>query len=212
MFDLKKIIKNIFVKSVRYFEYSISGQSEYKLIKEDFEVGETQLIKDNFTAGKLLKEIKGILSHNYSMQIEHPVVLEVVSDSGKVPFKWKEDGIGKYHSQMMIDEKYHMIYVMTGLVKYKFCAIIAHELMHAFLYEKKLFIQNQFFREAMARWIEYRILIFYGMKEQALKLLEIREPEKGGKLNKLLELEEKVGGKGLIPFLIEKKREYYSEL
>jgi len=212
MFDLKKIIKDIFVKSVRNFECYISGQSEYKFINADFDVEEDQLIKDNFTAKKLLKEIKKILSDHYSVQIEFPVVLEVVSDSRKVAFEWKEDGVGKYHSQIMMSEKYHMIYILAGLTKYKFCAIIAHELMHAFLYEKKLFIQNQFFREAMARWMEYHILIFYGMKDQALKLLEIKEPDRGGNLYKLIELDNQIGYKSLIPFLIEKQQEFYSEL
>ena len=206
MFGIKKLIKNLFINLVRQTEEFLSGQSGYKLIKKPFEIDPSQVIKDNVTANNLLKEIKQSLALKYAIEICCPVLLEVVADAKKnrVTFVWKEDGIGKYHSQMMIDQKYHMIYIVEGLSKYKFCAIIAHELMHAFLYEKNLFTQSQPFREAMARWIEYHILMSFNMKEQALRLLEIKAPERGGKLYKLLELEKKTGKNGLIPFLLEK--------
>lgn len=203
---IENFIKKPFIQFVRSLESFLSGQSDYKLIKKPFEVDSSQVIKDNVTANNLLKEIKYTLVSVYSIEINRPILLEVIADSkkSKVPFKWKENGIGKYHSQMMIDQKYHMLYILEGLSKYKFCAIVAHELMHAFLYEKKLFIHNQSFREAMARWIEYHTLMTFNMEEQALKLLEIKAPERGGNLYKLLELEKKIGKTGLVPFLLEK--------
>ncbi len=208
MVSIKIFFTDLFIKFTRYLEYLISGQSGYSITTaDDFSIKDGDNVDDNVIAVKLLKDIKKILQRKYSVYIKSPVVLEVVSNvrNTRVPFVWKENGIGKYHSQMMLDEKYHMIYVVSGLSKYKFCTIIAHELMHAFLYEQELFTENQHFREAMARWIEYHFLLLYGLKEQAQKLLDIKEMDRGGGLVKLLELEKKTGETGLIPYLIRKK-------
>jgi hypothetical protein len=101
----------------------------------------------------------------------------------------------------MIDGKYHLVYVLRGLRKERFKAILSHELAHAYLYETELFSSNKAFREGMARWVEYKILLQEGEKEEAQKLLKLKSWHYGKGIARILELEKKTGERELVSYL-----------
>jgi len=152
---------------------------------------------------KILDEVKIVLEDRFGIRVKRPIVLELVNE--KKPWLygiyWLAESLGKYKSHLMIDEKYHLIYVLRGLKKERFKAILSHELAHAYLYEAELFSNNRAFREGMARWIEYKILLQEGEKEEARKLLSIKSWLYGRGIAEILELEKKTGERELLPYL-----------
>ncbi len=203
--DILKIISGIFVVLGRSIEFFVSGQSDFNIIKSDFDIKKEQSIINDSAAKKLLAQIRKFIDTELYIKVKNPVVLELVRDPASCHVPFVKNGIGKYHSHRMFYEKYHMIYIVSGLTRDKFSSVIAHELMHAFLYENGVFIDNQPMREAAARWAEYSFLILAGSKKEASKLLSITRPEYGGELKKLLELEKKIGRKNIIRHIVSEK-------
>lgn len=204
-----KIIKNLFTKFVRACDYIISGRKEFSITTDGFDEDRYPFI-DNLNVGnKILKIINEYISDNYAIVVINPVVLEMVKTKEKdfLNFTWKEENLGKYHSQKMINEKYHMIYITSGLPINRFKSIVAHELMHAFLYEQKLFLDNQPSREAMARWIEYKILKDLHSQKDIKHIMKIRTLDHGSGFKEILKMEKRAGKKPLVRFLIENKQE-----
>lgn len=204
---MKDFIADTIVGFVRFWEKCLTGHSEYKLVLNDFDVMGKAVVTEGLVAKKLAERMKRRLSERFGITVTLPVVVELVdrSKTRSYVFEWSEANLGKYHSQLMIDENYHMVYVAKGLGRQRFNAIIAHELTHAFLSEQKLFAGKQYLREGLARWAEYRILQEEGLAPEAEKLLKIRSWKHGRALANMLELEKKAGKKGLVPFLLEKR-------
>lgn len=204
-----KIIKSIFTEFVRICDYLISGRKEFSITTDGFDEDKYPFINDINIGKKILKIVNEYISDRYAIVVINPVVLELVKSKEKdfFNFTWKEDNLGKYHSQKMINEKYHMIYIMSGLPIKRFKAIVAHELMHAFLYEQKLFVEDQASREAMARWIEYKVLKDLKSKKDVEHILKIKTLNHGSGFKKILKMEKRAGKKPLVRFLIENKDE-----
>ena len=204
-----KIIKKIFTEFVRICDYFISGRKEFSITTDGFDEDKYPFI-DNINIGKkILKIVNEYISDRYAIVVINPVVLEIVKSKEKDywNFTWKEENLGKYHSQKMINEKYHMIYIMSGLPIKRFKAIVAHELMHAFLYEQKLFVDDQASREAMARWIEYKVLKDLNSRKDVQHILKIKTLKHGSGFKEILKMEKRAGKKPLVRFLIENKDE-----
>ena len=204
-----KIIKNIFTTFVRACDYIISGRKEFSITTDGFDEDKYPFINNLNIGKKLLSITNEYISDRYSIVVINPVVLELVKSREKdfLNFTWKEENLGKYHSQKMINEKYHMIYIMSGLPIKRFKAIIAHELMHAFLYEQKIFTDDQPCREAMARWIEYKILKDLHSKKDIEHILKIKSLKHGSGFKEILKIKKKARKKPLVRFLIENKEE-----
>ena len=80
-------------------------------------------------------------------------------------------------------------------------------LKYAFLYEQKLFVEDQASREAMARWIEYKVLKDLKSKKDVEHILKIKTLNHGSGFKKILKMEKRAGKKPLVRFLIENKDE-----
>ena len=190
-------IINIISRLFAEINYFFSGRRESGISLKSFDLDRHETITDPLIGKKILDRTKAEINDRYSVNVSNPVVLELIKNrnSFALNFQWREEDVGKYHSQKMINEKYHMIYIISGLPRKRFIAIAAHELMHACLYEKKLFIECQPAREAMARWMEYKILKSLGDKEHAKKLLGIKTLKYGKGFQKILEEEKKLKNK-----------------
>ncbi|MDQ7824484.1 MAG: hypothetical protein RDV48_16905 [Candidatus Eremiobacteraeota bacterium] len=212
--DIPAILKSTLVKIGRTIEFLITGQSEFKITTSEFEVNDKPNVRDLTVAKKLLEEMKSLLAGQYGIKVTYPVVIELIKEQRiwEYSFSWCAGSLGKYRSHLMFDEKYHMVYILSGLKRERFKAILAHELTHAFLYEKKLFTENKSFREAMARWVEYRILLSEGEKHEAGKLLKIKSWMYGRGIVKILALEKKVGREHLVAHLLSLREQTLREV
>lgn len=204
-----KCLENLFVYFVRACDFFISGRKEFEFTSNSFDVYKKNMVTDRIVGKKILADIQRHIEKQYSIKINNPIVLELIKESEQrgLSFEWKTENKGKYHSQIMINEKYHMIYISSGLIISKFKSIASHELMHAYLYEKKLYTDSQPLREAMARWIEYKVLIDLGEKKEAKKLMNIKTLQFGSGFKKILQAEKKTKGRHLVAWLLENKTE-----
>jgi len=199
--NLKRILSSLFVAIGRALEFIMTGQSDFKITTEEFAAQD--VVKDLAAGKKILDELRIDLKARFDINVTRPVVLELVKEgkTGSYDFSWLAESLGKYRSHMMIDGRYHLVYVQSGMKKERFRAILAHELTHAYQHEVGLFSTNRAFREGLARWVEYKVLLLEGQQEEAVKLLKLRSWLYGRGIIKFLELEKKTGEQGLIPSL-----------
>ncbi len=185
----------------RALEFIMTGQSDFKITTEEFAAQD--VVKDLAAGKKILDELRIDLKERFGIKVSRPVVLELVKEgkTGAYNFSWLAESLGKYRSHMMIDGRYHLVYVQSGMKKERFRAILAHELTHAFQHEAGLYSTNKALREGLARWIEYKILLQQGQKEEAGKLLKLRSWVYGRGIIQFLELEKETGEHKLIPSL-----------
>ncbi len=201
---------NWFERLVAEIDHFFSGRREFRMTLSPFSLNREKVVSDPIIGKKILDEVRETISSEYSVTVLSPVVLELIRNRNghELRFEWGYDEVGKYHSQRMINEKYHMIYVISGLPSKRFRAICAHELMHAYLYERRLFTDNQALREAMARWMEYKILKRLGAKKDMEHLSEIRTLKFGSGFRKVLEAESRIrGGTPLVEWLRSNREE-----
>jgi hypothetical protein len=95
----------------------------------------------------------------------------------------------------------HMVYVLKGLQKKRFKAVLAHEMAHAFLREEDILKADRAMREGFARWVEYKILQSEGMEEEARKIRNLKTYRYGKAVNRILALEKEVGQDSVIDSL-----------
>jgi len=195
--DIAGFLKKIFVLCGRALEYALTGQSGFKITTSEFE--DHDIIRDLVVAKRLLDDLKLVLIDRFDITVRKPVVIELITPDRRLDytFSWLEESLGKYTSHKMIDEKYHLIYLQSGLSKKRFKAILAHEMTHAYLYETQLLCANRAFREGLARWVEYKMLLTEGETEEAEKLLKIKHWVYGKGISKVIELEKQTGERNL---------------
>jgi len=200
--NIPGLLKKIFVICGRTLEYALTGQSEFKITTSEF--AEHDIIRDLVVAKMLLEELKPVLIDRFDMAVKKPVVIELMTPDKRwnYTFSWLEESLGKYTSHKMIDEKYHLVYLLSGLSRNRFKAILAHELTHAYLYENQLFCTNRAAREGLARWVEYKILLAEGESVEAEKLLKIKHWIHGRGIYKVIELEKQTGERNLFNELL----------
>lgn len=195
--DIPGFLKKVFVLCGRTLEYALTGQSEFKITTSEF--ADHDIIRDLVVAKRLLDDLKLVLIERFDITVRKPVVIELITDDKRwsYTFSWLEGSLGKYTSHKMIDEKYHLVYLLSGLPIKRFKAILAHELTHAFLYEVQLYCTNRACREGLARWVEYKILLAEGETGEAEKLLRIKHWIYGKGISKVIEIEKQTGEKNL---------------
>lgn len=200
--DISRFLKSTIENAGRALELFLTGQSGYRITTNEFETND--IIEDIVIAKRILESVKLNLDEKYNIKIRQPIVIELIKEDKirNYAFTWFEGSLGKYKSQDMIDEKYHMIYIQSGLKKERFKAILAHELAHAYQHEAGMPRTSKALREGMARWVEYKVLLQEGEKNEAFKLLKIKNWLYGKGISRILELEKKTGEKDLIRSLL----------
>jgi hypothetical protein len=92
------------------------------------------------------------------------------------------------------------IYILSGEEKTDSAATLVHEYTHAWQ-SRNCPSQDRALKEGFACWIEYRYLVSIGKRSMAQNLTRHQDPDYGASLVKLLELEKKLGVKGLVNYV-----------
>lgn len=92
------------------------------------------------------------------------------------------------------------IYILSGRDKTDCAATLVHEYTHAWQ-SRNCPSQDRALVEGFACWIQYRYLMHIGRQSMAQRLTRHSDPDYGASLVKLLELEKKVGVKGVVKYV-----------
>lgn len=187
----------------RALEMLLTGQSDFHIITSEFVSAEqiTNLVQ----AQLALKETRQLLHSEFGIKITRPVLLRLEKPQ---THSWKESltanlrHVGNYRSRWLRDELTHEITIIPGLERHKFMAVASHELTHAFQCEGSLLKNSKSLKEGMSRWIEYHILLSFGLKTEAKKLKTIQRFLLGRSLNTILEYELEHGRRLTLKWLI----------
>ncbi len=161
-----------------------------------------EVISEHY-ALQLLPKVKAWLAKEFQIVIEQPILLGL-----QVPEKttWQSqfahvDGrIGRYERHHIGSHSNHFIYIRPGLSIVRFCAICAHELVHAYQVEQGLLKNNLALREGMARWVEYHYILEYSPKD-ADRVLHIKHYNTGKSVHDILALEQKTNRQATLDWL-----------
>jgi hypothetical protein len=201
--SIKKAVKKTILGIGRFLEFFTMGETDYKLHTTEGE--EFEEVSDLYKARTLVAQTKELMQDSFGIILTSPVIINLYSGS---EFSLKDTKrelcgvLGQYHYENLGKNNLaHMIYIMKGLEKRRFRAVLAHEMTHAFLREAKLMNCDRYLREGFARWIEYKTLMGQGLKEDAKKILHIKTSKYGKDVEKIFRLEKKVGTQGVIEIL-----------
>lgn len=188
-----ELLEQLINRVGRTIEYALTGQSSFNLTTSEFSTA--AIIGSSVQARMALDEVREQLDQEFGIRLTWPVLLELKQPPA---LGWKaeaynsEGNMGRYTLQEMGDKRAHQVMIIPGLPRPRFCALLAHELVHAFQREKGILVSNQGLREGMARWVEYRFLIRTAPKE-AEKLLKIRHFTFGKAIHAVLDYEKQHG-------------------
>lgn len=180
-------VTRAFVELARAIERACFGQSQFQLTTSEFSTAPT--IDNSVQAKMVLQEVRQQLQKEFSIQLGWPVLLElrVPPPKGwKASFYNPEGNMARHEVVELKNGSAHQVLIRPGLVRARFKALLAHELVHAFQREENFLNQNLSLREGMARWVEYHFL--KGSRE-AEKLLQIKHFTFGRSIQSILEYE-----------------------
>jgi len=89
------------------------------------------------------------------------------------------------------------IWIVSGLSVPRTLGAMAHELTHAWQSTESP-LQDRKLKEGFARWIQYKVMVSQGYDEVAAGLRSEPDPDYGGGLRALLEIEERQGPAAVI--------------
>ena len=179
---------------VRCIEWAVSGRSEYHLTLSEFE--DAAIIDNGVQAKRALGEVRRDLREQFAIDLARPVIIQLGQPT---TLDWKTAGtpgynhVGNYTPRWFGDKITHGITIVPGLKRTKFKAVLGHELGHAFQSERALQFSSSGLKEGMSRWIEYHLLLRYGMEEEAAKLLKLQRYLLGKAMVDILDYETKHG-------------------
>ncbi|HMO56602.1 MAG TPA: protein DA1 [Roseiflexaceae bacterium] len=93
------------------------------------------------------------------------------------------------------------IYMLYGLPKLTFRAVVAHEYAHAWQSENCPLLDNEALREGFAEWVAYRHLTYLGCRKAAARMLASPHPYRPF-LEQMLKLEEISGPLGVMQHML----------
>ena len=188
-------LKRFLILIIRMFERLLTGQSDFRFYSS--EIAGFDAVSDLLQAKMLRKEVEVYLRRTFGIFLKKPVVLELYSGSDfnlRGIIMELNGSLGRYHYDRLKNrEMIHMVYLLKGMEKRKFKAVLAHEMVHAFCREQDIFPTDRYSREGLARWVEHRMFLDMGMKGEAKKIEKIKTWKYGRAVNRIFKLEKKVG-------------------
>ena len=187
----------------RSLEFAITGQSNFQ-IRLGSATKNSQPVDDLSQANIALDEVRTKLRSLFSFDFSWPILVELKQPPAK---GWRggfynpEGNLGRYTLLDLKGFPTHQIQLMPGLARLRFCALLAHELTHAYQREKNILTSNHALREGMARWVEWHFLKLCKAPE-AEKLLKLRLYTFGRSIDTLIELEKKQGRPRTVEWLM----------
>lgn len=186
----------------RRLEFLATGQTEYHVLTNEF--AGIEQVNESLRARMFLEEVQKFLLEIFGIKISKPVLVELV-DEGQCnlnsTYFMFSGTLGRYQYQKMGKNNVHLVYILKGLKKQRFKAILAHELSHAYERENGVLKHNKGMREGLARWIEYKMLVKEGEFKEAKKILKIKHWAFGRGIKKFIELEKEMGERQLIEYI-----------
>lgn len=151
----------------------------------------------------LQRAVQAELRVQFQFALEHPVLVELKMPPAQ---GWRgnyynpEGNLGRYTMLDLGGMKTHQILVRPGLEKTRFCAILAHEMTHAYQRERSILTENQALREGMARWVEYHLLR-QDKSPEAHRLLKLENYTFGKAIESILSYEKQHGRAATLQWL-----------
>ena len=177
----------------RTIEFALTGQADYQLTLTEF--AHTRTINGSVQARLVQDELQPHLAKQFGIKLTWPVLVELKhppKQSWKNSFYHSEGNVARYIPQTMGQKKVHQIFVMPGLPRHRFRALLGHELTHAFQRERRILEKNRALREGMARWIEYHLLKDEA-PDDAERILKLRSFTFGKAVHTILDFEKQHG-------------------
>jgi hypothetical protein len=185
----------------RTLEFFFTGETHYFFATS--ELADVEVVDDRIKANRLLGEVRQLLFNDFGLSVEHPVIVEIEA-LGRRDLRdalhHRRGSLGKYRMQDMGKGSAHCISIVGGLGAERFKALLAHEIAHAWLREKNLLTGDRVMREGLARWVEYKVLLKLGRKNEAGKVRGIRLWSYGRGIRRFLDIEERVGEAKVLDF------------
>lgn len=140
----------------------------------------------------------------FGLQLAWPVLVELRLPP---PAGWRagfynpEGNLGRYTLVHLGQLATHQILIRPGMSQARFCALLAHELVHAYQREKNILVENQALREGMARWVEFHFLKDRDPAESE-KLLALKHYTFGKSIESILAYEKQHGRDQTLHWLV----------
>ena len=186
----------------RWLEYLLTGQSDFRLHTTSTQ--RVELIEHDLQVKEALRQVRSYLKGKFSIQLRNPIVVRLDRPQTK-SWKWRWTSrfrhVGNYYTQPMGEMPAHMITILPGLERWKFQAVLCHELTHAYQSERALLNHLRGYREGMARWVEYHFLLDHEHPQEARKLERIEDIMLGRMLHKILAYEKEHGRRATCQWL-----------
>ena len=122
-----------------------------------------------------------------------------IADKDEIQTKFTRSGrsmdVAGFYSPYNPEE----IFILSGQSAEECASTMAHEYTHAWQ-SRNCPSQDRAVSEGFASWVQYHYLVSAGRQREAQSLTRKTDPDYGASLVKLLEMEKKVGKKGVIEF------------
>lgn len=142
--------------------------------------------------------VQRLLASFFSMTLRTPVRFSLVSGQ-----KLDELYAGEYRGAQIGLYRHkggvHEIYIIDGKNNDIVTGVVAHELTHAWQNENCPPGQQRVLSEGLASWIQYKIYQKIGAYILSQRMLETADPVYGVGFKRMLEWEDKLGERGVIP-------------
>jgi len=154
-------------------------------------------------AKSLYEESKNIISQTLGLELNIPTALVLVDRDQLTEVIQKQSNGSSdldIEKTMGIYARRGMkrgIYVQTGLPRLLFLQVASHEYAHAWQGENCPLLQNSLVLEGFAEWVAYRVLEYYGYKDQMTRM-KARDDIYGQGLHWALGVEVQSGELGVI--------------
>lgn len=197
-----QLVERVLTALGQTVERALTGRSEFRLTTSEFHA--TPSIHDTVQARMVLAEVQAELAQGFGMRLADPVLLELERPpvwGWKAAITTPEGQIGRYVPRQMGERRAHQILIAPGLVRPRFRGVAAHELAHAWQFERGILRRSRGLREGMARWVEFHVLTRAGLEAEAQKLLKVRRYALGRSLKDILAHEKREGREATLRWL-----------
>ena len=173
----------------RSLEFALTGQSNFRINLGDSAKYVT--INEPIQAKIAQDDVRLQMRELFGIDFRWPILVDLKQPP---PLGWKatfynpDGNLGRYTMQELRGYPTHQLQIAPGMTRLRFCALLAHELTHAYQREMSILASNQALREGMARWVEWHFLK-RSKVEEAQKLLKIKHYTFGRAIDTIVEFE-----------------------
>ncbi|HEY4001663.1 MAG TPA: hypothetical protein VGO93_22500 [Candidatus Xenobia bacterium] len=179
----------------RSLEYMLTGQKTFRVTTGELKAG-FETITDRFKARQYQDDVKDVLWRRFAIKVEEPVIFELFAPD-QAPSAGEDcpahGVVGFYRPHLLGDRRTHLVFVVNNLPTPRFRAVYAHELVHAWERESGILPEERVLREGLARWVEYKLLLEAGRRDDAHKVLNVSRWAWGKGIRIVLDVEKQVG-------------------